>query len=223
MNTALRCSEFGRPRRVRSDVPVYVRSVAGGNDQGSDTASRAHDPHPPAPARPSDRSARHVWLRRIGVAAVAAVLVGAIVVRRGTIADAIAEIGRLPLVVVAALTVLAGYERWSRADITARLLGPLRTRDGLGVHDVGNAASKGVPMGGALGTALRWSVVRDHGVSPVRFSTMLVAYGIATGFVTWILPLLALLVDAIGRPMTATDGILILVLTLGIVGHAVFW
>ncbi|MEL6891506.1 MAG: YbhN family protein [Actinomycetota bacterium] len=168
-------------------------------------------------------SARAIWMRRIGVVALLAALAGAIFVRRSTITDAIGEIGKLPLVAVAGLVALAAYERWSRADITARLLGPLRTRHGFVVHDVGNAVSKGVPMGGALGTAVRWSIVRRHEVSSVRFATMLVAYGVATTLVTWVLPLGALLVDLVGRRMTATDGILVLVLTLGIIAQVGFW
>ncbi|MEM1332733.1 MAG: lysylphosphatidylglycerol synthase transmembrane domain-containing protein [Actinomycetota bacterium] len=182
---------------------------------------------PPAPAVDTcdlpGSTRRAVWVRRVGVVALLVVLIGAIVLRRETVVGALTEIGGLPVVAIALLVLLAGYERWSRADITARLLGPMRTRDGFVVHDVGNAVSKGVPMGGALGTALRWSIVRDRDVSPARFSTMLIAYGVATTFMTWLLPTVALLVDLVGRRMTATDGILLLVMAVAMIGQLLFW
>lgn len=165
---------------------------------------------------------RAVWLRRVGAVTLGVVLIGAIFLRRATIGEALGQIGRMSLVAVAVLAVLAVYERWARADIVARLL-PVRTRDGFVVHDVGNAVSKGIPMGGALGTAVRWSIVRQRDVGAARFSSMLIAYGVATTFVTWLLPALALGVDIIGRPMTATDGVLLLVLAAGIVAQVGFW
>ncbi len=217
MNEALQSSKTSQRREVSTPGPAYRPSVGDDPETTSDLPV-VGAPEPDPEARVSRR-----WLRRAGVTLVVAVLVGAIVVRREMIADALAEIGGLPIAAVVALAALAIYERWSRADITARLLGPIRTRHGLVVHDVGNAASKGVPMGGALGTALRWSIVRDHAVTPARFSTMLIAYGVATTLITWTLPLVALLADLVGRTMTATDGILVLVLSLGIIGQIGFW
>jgi len=162
-------------------------------------------------------------LRRVGTVLLLVVLVGAIIVRRDTITAALGEIGSMSVAAIALLIALATYERWSRADIVARLLPPLSTRDGFVVHDVGNAVSKGVPMGGALGTALRWSIVNERQVGAARFSTMLIAYGVATTFVTWLLPAVFLSIDIVGRPMTATDGVLMLVLAGGMAAQVGFW
>ncbi|MFK8024150.1 MAG: YbhN family protein, partial [Ilumatobacter sp.] len=122
------------------------------------------------------------------------------------------------------LLLLGVYERLSRAHIMARLRGEeVSVGAGLVVHDVGNAASKGLPMGGALGTALRWQICRGRDVSPTRFATMLVAYGIATTFATWLLPLGALAIDLTQREAGRVDMILLAV-TLGVVAaSALFW
>ncbi len=58
-----------------------------------------------------------------------------------------------------------------------RLLGTTSFSRSLTIHDVGTAASKGVPLGGPLGTGLRWSIARDASVPTTTFTSMLVAYG----------------------------------------------
>jgi len=153
-------------------------------------------------------------VRGLGLVALIAALSAAVWVQRATVTGAIEEIGSLSAAVVGALLVLCVYERWSRADIVRRLIGaPVRLSGGLVIHDVGNAVSKGVPMGGALGTALRWQISRDLGVGPERFASMLVAYGIATTFASWLLPFAALSVDLVGRSADPVD-----VLMLGGIG-----
>ena len=196
--------ERSASRRVPVEGVAYVAAMADGTPSAAATG-------------------RSGMLRRLGTMLLVAVLVGAIFVRRDTITAALGEIGSMSVAAIGVLVALATYERWSRADIVARLLSPLSTRDGFVVHDVGNAVSKGVPMGGALGTALRWSIVNERKVGAARFTTMLIAYGVATTFVTWLLPAAFLSIDIVGRPITATDGVLLLVLTGGMIAQIGFW
>ena len=70
---------------------------------------------------------------------------------------------------------------------------------------------------------MRWSISRNSGVRPPTFATMLIAYGIATTFATWLLPLFALLIDLTQRPATATDVLLLGGITAVLAGSVVFW
>jgi putative heme transporter len=164
------------------------------------------------------------FLRLGVVAAVGVVLAGAVWYRRDMIGDAVGEMRGLSLVVVAALVALAVIERVGRATIVRTLLGGtgsfLRS---LTIHEVGTAATKGVPLGGPLATGLRWSIARDASVPTTMFTSMLVAYGVATTFVTWLLPFGVLLVDIARRPPTMTDGVMLAVCTVVVFGSALFW
>jgi uncharacterized membrane protein YbhN (UPF0104 family) len=164
-------------------------------------------------------------LIRTSVATViGAALVVAIWLRRETIGSALSEIRGLSAIAVVALVALTVYERWSRGDIVRRLLGePIGIGRAVTIHDVGTAASKGVPLGGALGTALRWSISRTSGVRPPTFATMLIAYGIATTFATWLLPLFALLADLTQRTADTTDLVLLGVIGAVLAGSVTFW
>ena len=143
-------------------------------------------------------------LRTGAAAAIRAVLVAAVWFQRDTIGSALAEMRNLSIVAVVALLVPDRVRALVRADIVRRLLGePVGIGRAVTIHDVGTAVSKGVPLGGALGTAMRWSISRNSGVRPPTFATMLIAYGIATTFATWLLPLLALLLDLTRRPPNA--------------------
>lgn len=144
--------------------------------------------------------------------------------QRSTVIDALAEIRRLSLPAIGLLLILTVYERWSRADIVRRLLGePTGIGTAVVIHDVGTAVSKGVPLGGALGTALRWSIARESGISAPRFAVMLIAYGVATTFSSWLLPLFAVIADLTQRDPGRIDS-LILVVIVGVVGgSAGFW
>lgn len=162
-------------------------------------------------------------VRVLIVALVGIVLAAAVWLQRGTIGDAIGEMRALSLGVVAALVGLGILERASRAGIVQRLLGTTSFGRSLTIHDVGTAASKGVPLGGPLGTGLRWSIARDAAVPTTTFTSMLVAYGVATTFVTWLLPFGVLLADITQRPPTRTDLTMLAVCAVVVGGSAVFW
>ncbi len=157
------------------------------------------------------------------VVLVGAVLGAAVLLQRDAIGDAIGEMRALSFGVVVALVGLGILERVSRAGIVQRLLGTTTFGRSLTIHDVGTAASKGVPLGGPLGTGLRWSIARDAAVPTTTFTSMLVAYGVATTFVTWLLPFSVLLVDITQRPPTRTDLTMLAVCAVVVGGSAVFW
>lgn len=162
--------------------------------------------------------------RVVGGVAIVAALMIALWFQRSTVGGAIEQIGSLPAAALAALVALCVYERWSRADIVMRLLGaPVGIRTGLVIHDVGNAVSKGIPFGGALGTALRWQVSRDRLIPPERFATMLVAYGIATTFASWLLPFVAMSIDLTRRPADVVDVVILVIVGAVLVASATFW
>jgi uncharacterized membrane protein YbhN (UPF0104 family) len=155
--------------------------------------------------------------------ALGAVLLAAIWLRWDSIAAAISELRGLSVVVVGLLLGLTVYERWSRADIVRGLLGDVSIGRAVTIHDVGTAVSKGVPLGGALGTAVRWSIARDARVTTPRFATMLIAYGIATTFVSWLLPFVALSVDMTQRRIEVIDWVLLAVMGVVLIASIAFW
>lgn len=160
----------------------------------------------------------------MGLVAFISLLLGAAVwLRRGMIGDAVGEMRGMSVGVVAALVVLGIIERASRADIVRRLLGTGSFMRSLTIHDVGTAASKGVPLGGPLGTGLRWSIARDASVPTTTFTSMLVAYGVATTFVTWLLPFGVLLAETTQRAPTRTDAAMLAVCGVVVGGSALFW
>ena len=154
---------------------------------------------------------------------VGTLLLGAVWFQRGTIGEALTEMRTLSSAVVVVLVVLGVLERASRADIVRRLLGTTSFGRSLTIHDVGTAASKGVPLGGPLATGLRWSIARDASVPTTTFTSMLVAYGVATTFVTWLLPFGVLLVDITLRRPTSTDLAMLAVCAVVVGGSALFW
>jgi uncharacterized membrane protein YbhN (UPF0104 family) len=74
-----------------------------------------------------------------------------------------------------------------------------------------------------LATALRWSIARDAAVPTATFASMLVAYGVATTFVTWLLPFGVLLVEITQRTPTNTDLVMLAVCAVVVGGSALFW
>lgn len=127
----------------------------------------------------------------------------AVWLQRSTVIDAVGQLRSMSMLAIGALVVMAGFERWVRADIVRTLMnapGPGRTASltfgsAMTVHDVGTAASKALPLGGAVGTAVRWSVARSSGVTAPRFTSVFVVYGLASTVVAWALPLIFLVVD----------------------------
>jgi uncharacterized membrane protein YbhN (UPF0104 family) len=167
-----------------------------------------------------DRSVLRV-IFGIGLTAVLGIVVW---FQRDTIEGALRELRTLSAGAVFVLLGLTVYERWSRADIVRRLLGdPVGIGRAVTIHDVGTAVSKGVPMGGALGTAMRWSISRESGVAATRFATMLIAYGIATTFVSWLLPFVALVADLAQRSADSTDVLILTGIAVVVIASAVFW
>jgi putative heme transporter len=170
----------------------------------------------------ADRS-RTDLLRLGAVALVGVLLAGAVWFRRDTIGDAVGEMRGLSFGVVTALIALAVIDRVGRAAIVRRLLGTGSFLRSLTIHDVGTAATKGVPLGGPLATGLRWSIARDASVSTATFTSMLVAYGVATTFVTWLLPFGVLLAETTQRAPTRTDVAMLAVCGVVVGGSALFW
>jgi uncharacterized membrane protein YbhN (UPF0104 family) len=161
---------------------------------------------------------------RTGLFAAAGVGLGAAIwFQRGTIGSALAEMRSMSIAVVGALILLGVVERVTRADILRRLLGATTFAKALTIHDVGAAASKGVPLGGPLATGLRWSIARDADIATNRFASALVAYGVATTFVTWMLPFGVLLADLTQRPPTTTDLVMLTVCLVVLGGSTAFW
>lgn len=162
-------------------------------------------------------------LRGLLVVAIGAALGAAAWFQRDTIGAALGEMRTMSAAVVGALVLLTVAERLSRADIVRRLLGTVTFGRALTIHDVGAATTKGVPLGGPLATALRWSIARHAQVPTTRFTSMLVAYGVVTTFVTWLLPLGVLVADAVDRGPTRNDLALIGVCSLVVVSSGMFW
>ena len=162
----------------------------------------------------------------VAALAMGGVLGAAVWWQRDTVGAAIVELRQMALIVIVGLLVLGIAERWLRADtLRSLLLDPQAPSfsQALTIHDVGAAASKGVPLGGPLSLALRWSIARDVAISGDRLASALVAYGVATTFATWLLPFCWLLVDVVRRSPTTTDVVALAVCATVLVGSAVFW
>jgi uncharacterized membrane protein YbhN (UPF0104 family) len=163
------------------------------------------------------------WVRLLLVVLVGAALLAAVWLQRATIGSAVAEMRSMSALVVLVLVGLGVMERVTRADIMRRLLDGPTFRQALTIHDVGSAASKGIPLGGPIATGLRWSIARDADMSTPRLASALVGYGVATTFVTWLLPFGVLLVELTRRSPTTTD-LLMLVVCAGVLGAStLFW
>jgi uncharacterized membrane protein YbhN (UPF0104 family) len=163
------------------------------------------------------------WARPLLFVLVGAALAVAVWFQRDTIGSAVAEMRSMSVVVVVVLVGLGLFERVARADIMRRLLDGTTFRQALTIHDVGSAASKGIPLGGPIATGLRWSIARDADLSTPRFASALVGYGVATTFVTWLLPFGVLLVEVTQRSPTTTDLLMLGVCAVVLGASALFW
>ncbi|HYN31887.1 MAG TPA: lysylphosphatidylglycerol synthase transmembrane domain-containing protein [Ilumatobacteraceae bacterium] len=163
------------------------------------------------------------WMRPLLFVLVGAALGAAVWFQRATIGSALAEMRSMSLAVVVALVALGVLERVTRAGILRRLLEGASFRQALTIHDVGTAATKGIPLGGPVATGLRWSIARDADLSTPRLASALVGYGVAATFVTWLLPFGVLLIELTQRSPTATDLVMIAVCALVLGASTLFW
>lgn len=127
--------------------------------------------------------------RRVASWLIALALVAAVVLQRDTVAAALGEIGRLGRGTLVALAAFAVADRLLRGLLLRRAIGGLTRVEGVVMHDVGAAASYGLPGGGVVGTGLRYHVARTARVDTPRFLAGLTAYGIAISAACWVLPL----------------------------------
>lgn len=162
-------------------------------------------------------------VRRTASVLVALALAIAVVLQRNTVIEAAGQLATLSAAVIGALFALAVLDRILRAELMRSLLPPLSLARAELVSDIGAAATKGLPAGGPLATVLRWQIATQGGVGPIGFLTMLFASGVATAFVGWTLPLVATVVDTLGRPTDAVDVWIIAVSLVVLGGALVFW
>ncbi len=160
---------------------------------------------------------------RVVTAAVGVALVVAVVVQRQTVFAAVAELGGLGRGTLLALAGLVVVDRLVRGLMIRRAVGGLTRVEGVVMHDVGAAASYGLPGGGVVGTGLRYHVARTASVDGASFMAGLTAYGIAISAATWLLPLGALGLEALGGDGGLLDGSMMAACVLFLAGSALFW
>jgi len=172
--------------------------------------------------RATSRIVRGEASRRIAVVACGILLLTAVWLQRTTIVAAGGELRSMPLWVVATLIGVGLAERAVRVDIYRSLLGSPGYADAALVHETGAAASKGLPMGGAVGTALRWSVARDRSIPTSTFAVALIATSAASVFVTFTLPLVALGIDLTQRSPESMDFVVAGICATVVIGTITF-
>jgi len=152
-----------------------------------------------------------------------AAMVMAVWTQRSTFASALGELRQLPWWIVGTLVLVGVIERVVRIDLFRTLLGGPTFGTAATVHEVGTAVSKGVPIGGPLATALRWSMCRDASIPTTTFTVTMIAGGAVAAFVTWTLPLLVLGVDLTRRDADATDLAVLIICSVVVLGSVAFW
>ena len=152
----------------------------------------------------------------------AAMVVG-VWTQRSTFASAVGELRLLPWWIVGTLVLVGVIERVVRIDLYRNLLGGPTFGTAATVHEVGTAVSKGIPMGGPIATAMRWSMCRDASIPTTAFTVTMIAAGAAAAFVTWTLPLLVLGVDLTRRDADTTDLLVLIVCSVVVFGSIAFW
>jgi uncharacterized protein (TIRG00374 family) len=162
-------------------------------------------------------------LRKVCYVVFGLVLALAIWMQRGTITDSLSQLRSMSYWVIALLFILGTADRLIRVDIYRGLLDTPTYGTALTVHEVGAAASKGVPMGGALSTALRWSIARDAAIPTTTLTVALIASGVAATFVTWTLPLAAVGADLAQRGVQPTDFVVIGICAAVVLASVGFW
>jgi putative heme transporter len=162
--------------------------------------------------------------RRTSALVVFAVAVGvAVWTQRATFVAAVGELRLLPWWIVGTLVVVGVIERLVRIDLFRNLLGGPTFGTAATVHEVGTAVSKGIPMGGPIATALRWSMCRDASIPTTAFTVTMIAAGATAAFVTWTLPLLVLGIDLTRRDADVTDLAVLIICSVVVFGSVAFW
>jgi putative heme transporter len=161
--------------------------------------------------------------RTLALVAFGAVMVVAVWSQRTTFTAAFGELRSLPWWIAGTLLVIGVIERVVRVDVFRVLLGGPSFGTAATVHEVGTAVSKGIPMGGPIATALRWSICRDASIPTTAFTVTMIAAGAAATFVTWTLPLLVLGVDLSRRDADITDFVVLVVCSVVVFGSVAFW
>ncbi len=161
--------------------------------------------------------------RTLALAVFGLAVIIAIWTQRSTFAAAVGELRLLQWWIVGTLVVVGVIERVVRIDLFRTLLGGPTFGTAATVHEVGTAVSKGVPMGGPLATALRWSMCRDASIPTTAFTVTMIAAGAAAAFVTWTLPLLILGLDLTRRDAEMTDLVVLIVCSVVVFGSVAFW
>jgi uncharacterized protein (TIRG00374 family) len=162
-------------------------------------------------------------LRSLLFALIGVVLCAAVWYQRDPLGEAVAQLRSMSGLALVVLIALATGERILRADTLRRLLGRATFGRALTIHDVGTAVTKGVPLGGPIATGLRWAIARDADIPTTRLASALVGHGIATTFVTWLLPLLVLALELTQRSPTTSDVVMLAICALVLTGSAGFW
>jgi uncharacterized membrane protein YbhN (UPF0104 family) len=169
------------------------------------------------------RLATNQRVRRLAVVGVVALLAVAVIMQRSTVAAAIGELRTLSAMTLVVLGALAIADRLLRAEVVRYLLPGISLVRAEVISDVGAAATKGVPLGGPLGTVLRWHIAKERNVTSVAFLAMLIASGVAAAFASWGFALVAAVADVPGRAATGVDVAIIAVAATMLVGAVVFW
>lgn len=156
-------------------------------------------------------------------AVIALALLGAIWLQRGTVTAAIGELGGLGRWTLLLLVGLVAVDRLVRGLTIRRAIGGLTRVEGVVMHEVGAAASYGLPGGGMVGTGLRYHVARTASVDGSSFLAGLTAYGVAISAASWFLPLGLLTLEVGLGHGSLIDLALIGICVAVLVGSALFW
>ncbi len=104
-----------------------------------------------------------------------------------------------------------------------RAVGGLTRVEGVVMHDVGAAASYGLPGGGVVGTGLRYHVAQTASIDTPTFLAGLTAYGVAISAATWVLPLSVLGLEMAAGSGGLLDASMMAVCAAVLAGSLLFW
>jgi uncharacterized membrane protein YbhN (UPF0104 family) len=150
-------------------------------------------------------------------------LLVAIVLQRGTVTEAVGELGGLGPWTLVALGMFVLVDRLVRGLMIRRAVGGLTRVEGVVMHDVGAAASYGLPGGGVVGTGLRYHVAQTASIETPSFLAGLTAYGVAISAATWLLPLGVLGLEMSLGKAGLLDAAMMAVCVTVLLGSALFW